>query len=271
MAVLSLIILVFHSIIWLVACACEITTTEQLMALVNSNHPLCRNLDFTSELLICDRDENDTCGQPCADGTWNRTCYPTVTTNYQRHFTCVCKPSLTGDVAVTSWSGWKKMSPPIGGAYFGRQLMAEGECIARELNLVWRFVVAGYKLHVISPSYPAHKARVDDYWSDGCAWVAPYSTTAPYLEIALPIPHKIIGMYFMKADGHMYPKVISVTTAPDETTWEDVVIEENLSAQFAVDVTASVSFPEVTRYWRIIVVDSSESPRVKCDLITIAI
>ena len=278
---LSLIILVCHCIIWLVAGTCEITTTEQLMALVNDTYPVCRNLDFTSELLICDRDENDTCGQPCPDGAWNRTCYPTMTPFYQRHFTCVCKPSFTGDVAVTSWSGWKEISPPAGRSYFGRQLTMEGECIALELNMVWRSVVSGYKLpdsvfsasHLLSVSYAAYKARVDNYWTDfACAWVAP-ATPGPYLEIALPRSYKIIGMYFMKAACGLVPKIISVTTGPDGSSWEDVVIEENISAQIVVYKTAFVSFPGVytTRYWRIIILNSVDSPTVKCDLVTIAI
>ena len=285
MSGLALIILVCHSIIWLVASTCEITSKKQLMALANGNYPLCRDVNLTATFPICERDESDESGRPSPDGTWNRTCYLEMTTDFQQHLTCVCKTFASDDVFAASWTGWEALSPPVGGAYFGRQLMAEGECIARELNLMWRYVVAGYDLPnsvfyascIQSASYPAYKARVDAYWEEiACAYVAPVATD-PYLKITLPTPYKINGVFFLRrCDLASYATVISVTTSllDAEESWDDVVIGEDLSAQFAFAESAFVSFPQIytTWYWEIILHDSTYSyPRVKLDLLTVPI
>ena len=53
--------------IWLIAGTCQNQTIQQLMALANGTYFLCRNVDLTTEILICERDVNDICtfsGEP---------------------------------------------------------------------------------------------------------------------------------------------------------------------------------------------------------------
>ena len=290
MACFCLIIIFCQSIICLVAGTCENQTRQQVIALANGAYPSCRDVDLATELLICQRDEHDegdTCGPadppvepPCPGETWERVCYPEMTPGLPLNWTCVCHSPATGDARATYWSGWEALVPPVGDAHFTRRLVMEGgECITREYSLVWRAVVAGYNLpdsvffasDKQAASYPAYKARVDDFWDDsGCAWVPPRNTI-PYLLITLTTPYKIIGIYFNRGCSSLYPAVVSITTSDDENTWEDIAVQVNLVPLY-VDESAFVWFtPQVytTRYWIITIYSGNgDYPRFKCDLIT---
>ena len=278
--------------------------------LVKGSYIPCSDVDFNIQSRVCKiRTEEDEMKierfglSGCYGSTLSctevetKTCMPLLTIN-NLHYQCFC--STPGDVnSVVShyyWAGWQKLPKPFREFIYQRKLMINNgaDYVAEEYSRVSvdvQYVVADNSLSdsvfTASSHYnnkydtPAKRARIDNYFSRACAWLAQDTSidSAPWLQITLPVQFEVIGVYIkQRCDSNrlQYPTVIDVTTSVDDTSWQAVVKGENIATRYSsYDKQGSVSVwfsrSYTTRYWKINIVEFHDYPAMKCDLIGRAI
>ena len=278
-------------------CGEDLTTKgPKVRALISRRFPSCRDVDFTSELPICELGEDD--GRwstpnnmhptlpACPGGTWNRTCYPAPANDVIYDLRCVCHSSVhvTADVRATYWSDVEELSVPVNGAPYTRRLMMEGEeCIAQEYikagpPLPIGPIITDYTLpdsiFTASSSYDGnyvpYKARLDNYFAAPyCGWISG-GDSEKWLGITLPDTYMVTGLVVeRKCHTGEYLTVTTVTTSSDGVTWQDVLRNEAFSGLYDADYLAYIWFAQsyISRHWRIYRIGAtSTNPRIKVDL-----
>ena len=273
----------------------------EMAALVNRTYPSCDQRNFSTELPICQIDgENtaDTCyASPgrlpalpaCPDGSWNRTCYPKTSPNmFQKiHMNCVCHSGVptTDNIRESDWENWQKLDPPVNGAHYRRRLMMEKECIGQEFGTILLTPIVS--THSLSDSvytssshygigYEAYRARIDNYFTVACAWVASTADlTDRWLAITLPTVYLIKGIIIKKRCdvpfAHQHVTMVTISTSDDDVTYQDVVVGEDLLDGYNDDQSAYIIFTQVytTRFWMIHVNSFYDYASMKCDLLGI--
>ena len=278
--------------------------------LVKGSYMPCSDVDFNIQSRVCkirtEEDEMKIEGfglSGCYGSTLSctevetKTCMPLLTIN-NLHYQCFC--STPGDVnSVVShyyWAGWQKLPKPLREFIYQRKLMINNgaDYVAEEYSRVSvdvQYVVADNSLSdsvfTASSHYKnkddttAKRARIDNYFSRACAWLAQDTSidSAPWLQVTLPVQFEVIGVYIKQrcdSKSLQYPTVIDVATSVDDKSWQAVVKGENIATRYSsYDKQGSVSVwfsrSYTTRYWKINIVEFHNHPSMKCDLIGRAI
>ena len=297
--------LIWHTLASFVSLLSHVELSPIGVILVRDNYTRCEDVNLLTERLVCEihsQEDEMTIERlglsrcygstlSCAEGDI-KTCMPLMTLN-TLHYQCFCHSDEEGSGATLDysyyWTPWEELNKHFNGFRYKRGLVIDSGMdsvvkeFSRRLPDIF-YIVANYSLPdtVFSASsehsayYPVRRARIDDYFSWPCGWVADkYEREHAWLKISLPnTDYVVMGVYIRgRCDAFLqYPSLVDVMTSSDDITWEMVVGRDNIYGRYRADnntafVNIWFSQQYITTYWKIIIIDFERHPSMKCDLL----
>ena len=266
--------------------------------LLSESYVTCQSLNLKQDRAICEiysaEDEYNlvclglsNCKMPvtlCPDGNINKTCFP-LRDDTSLSYQCICHSKRRAEaiVPVTEWTPWTTSTNPYQAFTSERSLIVSSQewTVLQEFSYFRPtnvYIISHYNLPVsvfsASSSLGGHESNFAhlNYNDRPCAWVG--SESKPWLQMTLPTQYVVVGALIQqRCDSpynNQYATRVKVTTSVDGVNWQTIIESEDVIYDvYHGPGKYSLWFPRAytNRYWRIQVLNYSQYPSVRADLI----